>query len=135
MSKTGVIMRLIDIALNLIFGFLIISEIDKNSQIRLPHSNVETKRLQYQEELLVIGIKNKSVYLIEAENIELNSISAVLNKIERRKQSLEKLERQLRVRIRSEWNLPIKYTMRIANYCRSKNIPVGMDVHSVNARR
>lgn len=130
MSSSNLIIRLIDIVLILLFGFLVISEIDKKSPVKLPQSDAKMKKLNYEEELLVVGIKDKSTYIIEAEDITYNNIPAVLNKIEIRRHSLDEIGRKLRVRIRSEWSLPIKYTMRIANYCRSQNIPVGMDVHT-----
>jgi len=133
MSRTNIIIRLIDIVLLLLFGFLVISEIEKNSLINLPQSNVKVKKEIAEEELLIIGIGGENYYIIEGEDLELNSLGAVINKINSRKKTLEKkFDRKLRVRLRSEWNLPIKYTMRIANYCRKENIPVGMDVHSVS---
>jgi len=135
MKGSNLIIRLIDIVLILLFGFLVISEIDKKSPVRLPQSDAKVKKINYEEELLVIGIIDNSTYIIEAEDITFNNISAVLNKIAKRRQSLVKLNRKLRVRVRSEWNLPVKYTMRIANYCRTQNIPVGMDVQTVAPKK
>ncbi|MCI0494546.1 biopolymer transporter ExbD [candidate division KSB1 bacterium] len=132
MSKGGIIIRLIDIVLLLLFGFLIVSEVNRKSPVKLPQSDVKVKREITEEELLIIGIRaDKSLYL-EGENRIVPSLTELYNLITIRNQSFESLNRKFRVRIRSEWNLPIKYTMQIANFCRKNNIPVGMDIHNVS---
>ncbi|MCU0642638.1 MAG: biopolymer transporter ExbD [bacterium] len=132
MSKGGIIIRLIDIVLLLLFGFLIVSEVNRKSPVKLPQSDVKVKREITEEELLIIGIRaDKSLYL-EGENRVVPSLTELYNLITIRNQSFESLNRKFRVRIRSEWNLPIKYTMQIANFCRKNNIPVGMDIHNVS---
>ncbi|HEX9972112.1 MAG TPA: biopolymer transporter ExbD [bacterium] len=132
MSKGGIIIRLIDIVLILLFGFLIVSEVNRKSPVKLPHSDVKVKREIDEEELLIIGIRaDKSLYL-EGENRVIQSLTELYNLILVRNQSFASLNRKFRVRIRSEWNLPIKYTMQIANFCRENNIPVGMDIHKVS---
>ena len=135
MSKGSIIIRLIDIVLLLLFGFLVISEIEKKSPVKLAQSNVKVKKEVDKEEVLIIGItKDKHMY-IERENIYIPDFISMKKFITIRNQNTVSLKRDLRVRIRSEWNLPIKYTMRIANFCRENNIAVGMDVHSVGEAR
>jgi biopolymer transport protein ExbD len=134
MSKGGIIIRLIDIVLLLLFGFLIVSEVNRKSPVKLPQSDVKVKREITEEELLIIGIRaDKSLYL-EGENRVVPSLTELYNLISKRNQSFEALNRKFRVRIRSEWNLPIKYTMQIANFCRKNNIPVGMDIANVSSK-
>lgn len=131
MSKGGIIIRLIDIVLLLLFGFLVISEIERKSPVDLPESNVKTRKKPDQKELLIIGILGKNEYYIEGEDLYLNSLRDVKNKIRRREVSLLKeFNRKLKVRIRSNWNLPIKYTMDIAKFCQMEKIAVGMDIES-----
>ena len=84
-----------------------------------------------EEELLIIGIKQDTSLYLEGENRPLSSFPELYNLILIRNASFKKINRQFRVRIRSNWNLPIKYTMRVANFCRNNNIPVGMDIHNV----
>jgi biopolymer transport protein ExbD len=132
MSKGGIIIRLIDIVLILLFGFLIVSEVNRKSPVKLPHSDVKVKREIDDEELLIIGIRaDKSLYL-EGEDRVIPSLTELYNLIIVRNHSFAAIHRKFRVRIRSEWNLPIKYTMQIANFCRKNDIPVGMDIHNVS---
>ena len=131
MSKKSVILRLIDIVLILLFGFLVVSEINKKSPVKLPQSDVKVKRESDEEELMIVGIKEDTTLYLEGEDRAIASINELYGLILLRNESFNQLNRKFRVRIRSEWNLPIKYTMRIANFCRNKNIPVGMDIHNV----
>ena len=134
MSKGSIIMSLIDIVLILLFGFLIISEINRKSPVKLPQSTIQVKREIDEEELLIIGIKiDKSLYL-EGENKPIPDYDFLKNLILKRNEYFEGVGRKMRVRIRSEWNLPIKYTMRIATFCRKKNIPVGMDISYISGK-
>jgi biopolymer transport protein ExbD len=131
MSKKSVIIRLIDIVLILLFGFLVVSEINKKSPVKLPQSDVKVKRDLDEEELMIVGIKEDTTLYLEGEDRAIASINELYGLIVLRNESFNRLNRKFRVRIRSEWNLPIKYTMRIANFCRNNNISVGMDIHNV----
>jgi len=131
MSKKSVIIRLIDIVLILLFGFLVVSEINKKSPVKLPQSDVKVKREIDEEELMIVGIKEDTTLYLEGEDRAIASINELYGLILFRNESFNGLNRKFRVRIRSEWNLPIKYTMRIANFCRNNNIPVGMDIHNI----
>lgn len=135
MSKGGIIIRLIDIVLLLLFGFLIVSEVNRKSPVKLAQSDVKVKREIDEDELLIIGIKADRSYYLEGENRTVSNLADLKNLILVRNQSFAALNRKFRVRIRSEWNLPIKYTMQIANFCREKDIPVGMDIHNVSYKK
>lgn len=134
MGKGGIIIRLIDLTLLLLFGFLVSSEIGKKSFVKLPQSDVKVKREVDDEELLIVGIKQDTTVYLEGENRHLANLDELYNLILTRDKSFKLINRKFRVRIRSYWNLPIKYTMRIANFCRRNNIPVGMDIHNVSSK-
>ncbi len=134
MSKGGIVVRLIDIVLNLLFGFMCISTMERKSPVKLPQSDAPVQSQVQKEELLVISINQQEQFLIEAENLVIPNFEAVKNLILTRNESFRRLDRTMKVRIRSYWNLPIRYTMRIANFCRDENIPVGMDVESISSR-
>lgn len=133
MSKGGIVVRLIDIVLNLLFGFMCISTMERKSPVKLPQSDLPVQSQIQKEQLLVISINQQEQFLIESENLILPNFDAVKNLILTRNESFKKLDRTMKVRIRSYWNLPIRYTMRIANFCRDENIPVGMDVESISS--
>jgi len=131
MKKSSLIIRLIDIVLLLLFGFLVVSEINKKSPVKLPQSDVKVKRELDEEELMIVGIKEDTTLYLEGEDRAIASLNELYNLILTRNENFDKLDRKFRVRIRSYWNLPIKYTMRVANFCRNNNIPVGMDIHNI----
>lgn len=141
-SKGGSIIRLIDIVLNLLFGFLVISEIERKSPVKLPQSDVPIKREVDIEELMIVGVtRDKTTqqiqFLIEGQGEEQYvSYQALLNLILVRKEAVQRInqDKKMRVRIRSDWNLPIKYTMNITDFCRKNDILVGMDVQSVRKK-
>lgn len=135
MSKKSIIIRLIDIVLILLFGFLIVSEINRKSPVKLPQSNVKMKREFDEEELMIVGIKRDTTLFLEGEDRAIASFNDLYSLILIRNESFKKLNRKFRVRIRSYWNLPIKYTMRVANFCRNNDIPVGMDIHNVSYKK
>ncbi len=136
MSKGSLIVRLIDIVLLLLFGFLAISQIEKKSPAKLPQSITTMKTQPDKEEILILAIyrdkvRKKLNYYVEGENLHLPSLKSVEDKIRSRKESLQKFNRELKVRIRSNWDLPIKYTMKIVKYCQSNNIKVGLDIQTL----
>ncbi|MBD3289475.1 hypothetical protein GF337_11785 [candidate division KSB1 bacterium] len=131
MSKSTVIIRLIDIVLILLFGFLVISEINKKSPIRLPQSRIPIEKKIDEEELFIVGINEDKRLYIENEDRYVSDLEILKGIIQNRNEYYESRGKKLRVRIRSFWNIPIKHTMRIAQYCQRLNISVGMDVHSV----
>ncbi len=135
MSKKSIIIRLIDIVLILLFGFLIVSEINRKSPVKLPQSDVKVKRDLDEEELLIVGIKQDTTLYLEGEDRAIASFNDLYSLILIRNESFKKLNRKFRVRIRSYWNLPIKYTMRVANFCRNNDIPVGMDIHNIGYKK
>jgi len=129
--KGGVIIRLIDIVLLLLFGFLVISEINRKSPIKLPQSMVPVKKEIDLEEIFIIGVQGDNRFYIENEDRHINDLNSVTNLILQKRDYFKKFGKDLRVRVRSNWNLPIKHTMRIAKFCQKEGIPTGMDVHSV----
>ena len=135
MSKGGIIIRLIDIVLNLLFGFMCISTLERKSPVKLPQSDAPVQSQIQKEELLIISIDQEGQFLIESEQRIIPNFEALKNLILIRNDSYHKLDRTMKVRIRSFWNLPMRYTMRIANFCRSNNIPVGMDVENLTGSR
>ncbi len=131
MSKSTIIIRLIDIVLILLFGFIVISEINKKSPIRLPQSQTPIKKEIDEEELFIVGIDENKRFYVENEDRFVSSLEILTGMIHNKHLYYESRGKKLRVRIRSYWNLPIKYTMRIAQFCQQHEIAVGMDVHSV----
>lgn len=125
----GVVTRLIDVVLILLFGFISISEIDRKSQIRLS----ETKELPTisvdREQIVVVGILSPTNYVIEkGEGIYFDNVVSVFRYIDGLQAEFKRRDKELKVRIRSNWYLPVKYALDIAVYCEHIGVERGLDV-------
>lgn len=128
LSQGGIVIRLIDVVLILLFGFISISEISSKSLIHLPQSKEMVYSLPDKEDLLIIGITDEGKFLIEDESEMVSDFNALKYFIVTKYNENLKNNIETRVRIRSNWNTPIKYTLAVANVCDMLKIPKGMDV-------
>jgi biopolymer transport protein ExbD len=128
MNQGGIVIRLIDIVLNLLFGFISISEISSRSVIHLPKSEQVTYSLPDKEALTIIGITAEGKFIVEDETEAITDFNELKNYLIAKQEENEKNKIAMRVRIRSEWKAPIKYTLAVANLCDYLCIPKGMDV-------
>ncbi|MDZ7262289.1 MAG: hypothetical protein ONB05_09330 [candidate division KSB1 bacterium] len=142
MKRVGNIVRLIDIVLNLLFGFMCISELDRKSGIRLAESTDMVISKIDKEQILVVGVLSDSAYVIEnkldpktQQPIVIAGFEPLKQFIKEQDAEFQKLGKKMKVRIRSNWYMPIKYTMRIADFCQQEGIPKGLDVRVVEARK
>jgi biopolymer transport protein ExbD len=126
--KSNVIIRLIDVVLNLLFGFISISEINRLSQIELPESSQLPLTNPDKEQILIIGITQTGQYLLEDETKIVDNTTDLRNFIFQRQQKLSTAKIRIRVRIRSDREAPSLYTFQLANICDELNIVKSIDV-------
>jgi len=127
-SGNGTVIRLIDVVLILLFGFISISEISSRSALDLPKSTQMAYAYPDKEDLLIIGITADGKFLVEDETEVMADFSALKYYIVTKYEENLKNKIDTRVRIRSNWNTPIKYTLAVANVCDLLQIPKGVDV-------
>jgi len=128
MSHSGIVIRLVDVVLILLFGFISISEISSKSLVDLPKSKQMVYSLPDSEDLIIIGITPEGQFLVEDESEIISNFSYLKNYIVTKYEENMKNNVDTRVRIRSNWNAPIKYTLALANFCDVLQIPKGMDI-------
>lgn len=121
-------MRLIDVVLILLFGFISISEISRRTQITLPKSKNIRISDPDKEAILIVGITKNGHYLIENESEVITNARLLRYYIVTKRAEFEKKNAELRVRIRSDFNAPVKYTILLANICDAMQIPKSIDV-------
>ena len=107
--------RLIDVVFILLFGFISISEISEKSRIELPESAETPPSNPDQEEVLFVGIDSDGRYLLEEETRMVDSPEGLFYYLREQVQTANRNGKEFRVRIRSNWNTPIKYTMAAAD--------------------
>lgn len=128
MNQGGIVIRLIDVVLILLFGFISISEISSKSLVQLPKSKQMTYALPDKEDLLIIGITADGKFLVEEESEMIEDFNSLKFYIVTKHAENVRNKVDTRVRIRSNWDTPIKYTIAVANVCDMLQIPKGMDV-------
>ncbi|MBN2012381.1 biopolymer transporter ExbD [candidate division KSB1 bacterium] len=128
MQKGGIIVRLIDVVLILLFGFISISEISRHSQIELPTSEATPLTNPSNGETLIIGINRDGNFLVDNETQTLTSHDELVGYIDKQLAGLEDSEKRPRVQIRANWDTPIKYTIALANLCDQRQLLKGIDV-------
>jgi len=125
---SGIVIRLIDVVLILLFGFISISEVSQQTKVNLPRSTQVPLSNPDKEEILIIGINSKGVYLVDEESTQINDLQILEAYILEKQAVYAALTAKIRVRIRSDRNAPAKYTMRLATLCDQHNIPKSIDV-------
>lgn len=137
MSKKGIIIRLVDIVLNLLFGFITISEVSRQSKIDIAKtSEFQVERLD-KEEVVFIAITNDGKYLVEDEQVVINEEKFLQQYIIQKLTELKSYkgkDAKMRVRIRSNWDAPIKYSLYVSAICDVYGIQKGVDVKRVNIK-
>jgi len=131
MGAKSTMIRLIDVVFILLFGFISISEISEKSQIDLPKSTETPRSNPDKEKVLFIGINSAGNYLVESESQSIPDVRGLYAYLQSKVDDANQAGDALRVRIRSNWDTPIKFTMAAADICDNLNIPKGIDVRLV----
>lgn len=127
MRKSGFLVRFVDVVLILLFGFISISEIQDQSLITLPKSTQtpETKP-ENQVVSIFVGITKNGVYLVDGESQQLRGKIALRNYLSNLKKRHG--SKSLRVRLRSDFDASIEYTLIAAKLCDDLAIPKSIEV-------
>ena len=117
-KASGLIIRLIDVVLILLFGFISISQIEKRSKVNLPLSSETKLSTPDTENLIRVSIypyhEDKWGFLVENEMVLIETIQDLHRYLI---DKMQFYETQIRIKIYSEATAPIKYTMQVADLC------------------
>ncbi|MBN1351370.1 biopolymer transporter ExbD [candidate division KSB1 bacterium] len=72
MDKSGLLIRLIDIVLIILLGFLTISDFSLKTQIKLPTGGNDEKK--YEEKIITVRIIDRQTYYIEEEGDDIRMV-------------------------------------------------------------
>ncbi len=134
MSKRSMMLRLIDVVLILLFGFISISEVSDKSEVVLPTSSMTPVTPPDREELLIVAIAENGDYLVEHEQKRLPSQRDLYAYLLRARNEAQSRGAAVRVRVRPHKSTPIKYTMAVAAICDNLRVPKGLDVRRIRNR-
>src|SRR5574341_1306378 len=105
--SAGMIVRMIDIVMILLFGFICTAELSSQSNITLP-ATVELPPVNPDPEMVVfVGIQPDGGYLIENEAGQTHDLEVLKQFLFMKKNLLAQSRYKMRVRLRANWNTPM----------------------------
>lgn len=125
MKKGGFLIRFVDVVLILLFGFIVISDIDEDSQIILPESTETELSDPELSDVIYIGITSDGSYFDERQNIEFSSLNSLRNYIQQHK---NRFGEDAKVRIRANFDSKASHTIEVASICDEVGVKKSIDV-------
>lgn len=126
MQESGYLVRFVDVVLILLFGFISISAIQDESEIELPKSAELEEVPPAPLELIYVGVRNDGTYLVRDEEIRLGTpedLRRYLGAVKRRFGTST-----VEVRIRADFDAPIRYALLAARACDDLGLAKSLDV-------
>ncbi len=124
----GLIVRLVDVVLILLFGFISISEVDKRTKIKLAESFAVPLTAPSRERVVYIGVLPDGRYLVEDETRTISDLRTMQNYIISKRDQLNRQKIKMRIRLRVNYNAPVQPAFKVVKICQLLKIPVGLDV-------
>jgi biopolymer transport protein ExbD len=128
MASGSMIIRYIDICLNLLFGFVCFSELSLHDKIDLP-TTVELKPTAPDPELVVfVGVQTNGVYALEGEKIRTADAHVLEQYLLSKKSEFAQKRYKMRVRVRANYDTPTRFVMRAVDICDKIEVARSVDV-------
>lgn len=122
------IIRLIDIVLLLLFGFISIAQITKKSIIQLPKSVSAPLATPDREEVVFVGVMRDGTFLVDNETRSVVDPRVLQLYLKQTQTALAQQKAVMRVRIRANWDVPMTHVFRAVAACEALQLPSGLDV-------
>ncbi len=117
MSQGGMIVRLIDVVMILLFGFVCSSQLSEQSTITLPTTFELATSHPDPEIAEFVGVLKDGTYLLDQEKSQTRDPAVLARYLELKREELAESRYTMRVRIRANFDTPIRYIMRAADVC------------------
>ena len=134
MTKGGLIIRLIDVAMIILFGFIAISDLKVRTQIRLP-SEEEQQPPEPQRDPILVSVRvgaDGLVNIYENENwlMATDAFREVEDFLTTRFEQLRSQNDEMVVLIEPDGNSPIQQTVDVLDICERHQIPKSLNYDS-----
>ncbi len=129
MKKGGFLLRFVDVVLILLFGFIVISDIDEDSQIILPESSETEQSEPELYDVIYIGILSDGTFFDERQNISFASSDDLRTYIQRHR---DRFGDDAKVRIRANYDTQAAHTIEVAGICDELGVKKAIDVRLVS---
>lgn len=124
----GMIVRMIDIVMILLFGFICTAELGSQSKIILP-TTVELSPATPDPEIVVyIAVQNDGSYLWEDEKQGSADPAVLEGYLAAKKNELARSRYKMRVRLRANHDTPVRFVMQAATICDRIDVLKTVDV-------
>lgn len=138
MGKSGLIIRLIDVAMIILFGFIAISDIKVRAQIKLPSEQDEQQPEPEQKPALLfieIGL-DKIVRMTQDDRIlvETADLQQLETALVQTVENVQSEGRKAVVLIEPDEDSPIQFTVDVLDMCERHNIPKNINYESMQFR-
>lgn len=135
MGKSGLIIRLIDVAMIILFGFIAISDIKVRAQIKLPSQDEEQQPEPEQRPVLLfveIGL-DKVVRIMQDDQIltETTDLQQLETALVQTVEGIRAEGRKAVVLIEPDEDSPIQFTVDLLDMCERHNIPKNINYESL----
>jgi len=129
------IIRLIDVVLLLLFGFISISQITKKSVIALPRSVSVPLAVPDREEVVFVGVMRDGTFLVDNETRSVGDPAVLQIYLRQTQAALARQKTIMRVRIRANWDVPMTHVFKAVAACEALKLPSGLDVIRASQNR
>ncbi len=127
MSGGGLILRLIDLVFILLFGFIVISQINTSKMINPPKST-EAGTHKDSTAVIIVGVLPNGQYPINDGQTVLPDSTRLQRYLDQEARKAMAAGLPLGVRIRANWDAPVRYSLAAAQICKDLGLPKGLDV-------
>ncbi len=136
MNSSGLIIRLIDIAMIILFGFIAISDIKVRAQIKLPsEQKEENEQVEPKEPVLMFVKIDMSQGFVVEEGEQVVGVTSQLTDLEKilleRFHQSKAMGRELVVLIEPDEDSMIQYTVNVMDICERNSIPKNINYESM----
>ena len=133
MTKSGSIIRLIDVVLNILFGFMGITDFEMKSQIMLP-SIIGVGHQEIRQQSIFLKIKNDSQFVV-IDGINVDMELQGINELDRYVDQLNRIYLQKSIQmlliIEPEKETMIQTTVDVMDICEKYQIPKNLSYSQV----
>jgi biopolymer transport protein ExbD len=132
MSRGGLIIRLIDVALIILFGFIAISDIKVKAQVKLP-TNAPESRPRGERQLVRVAIGPDGRFeVIDADDVEkISDLSALEALLRQRADAYRRRNSEMVVLIEPDGDSMIQLTVSVMDICEKYGIPKNINYPSL----
>lgn len=125
MNTGGFLLRFVDVVLILLFGFIVISDLDEDTEIILPESYETEQITPGRERIIYISINAEGTYLNESENIQFDNLESLESYILSKK---NEFGNNIKIRIRANYDTHVKHAIAVAQICDQLQVRKAIDV-------